>query len=165
MKSGKLGWKELVEIFTLVAVVGGFIAVVQELRQTQLSLNAQAYQARALDSIDQNFRMLEDTELLELLTQMRSGQTDIDSLTPLERARLTRFMFIRRTDTDNEHYQYATGFLDTDFYFTTTVREIKETAPLWRMLGIREPRESFRDEVDRILADPSITGDFSQAGR
>jgi hypothetical protein len=46
------GWKDFAELAALVAVVGGLVAVVIELRQTQSALSAQAYQARALDVIN-----------------------------------------------------------------------------------------------------------------
>jgi hypothetical protein len=62
----------------------------------------------------------------------------------------------RRTDLDNEHYQYQNGFLDPDFYHTTTEPEIKAFAPHWRVFGILEPRQQFTEEVDRILSDPAI---------
>jgi len=45
-------WKDLAELLALMAVVGGLVAVVFELRQTQSALSAQAYQTRALDVID-----------------------------------------------------------------------------------------------------------------
>ncbi len=44
-------WKDSAELIALVAVIGGLIAVVMELRQTQSALRAQAYQSRALDVI------------------------------------------------------------------------------------------------------------------
>lgn len=157
MEESKLGFKGVVEILTLVAVVGGFIAVVQELRQTQSALDAQAYQSRALETINASWETIGgDDEFLNLLIEFQSGQKDLALLTPVQRLKLTRFFHMRRTDTDNEHYQYEKGFLDEDFYQTTTVRDIKDAAAKWRMLGVTEPRQSFRDEVDRILADPSI---------
>ena len=157
MERPKFGLKGAVEVLTLVAVVGGFVTVVQELRQTQSALDAQAYQARALETINASWETIGgDDEFLNLAIEFRSGQKDLASLTPVEKAKLTRFFHMRRTDTDNEHYQYQKGFLDEDFYQTTTVRDIKDMAPIWRMLGVPEPRQSFSDEVDRILADPSI---------
>jgi hypothetical protein len=63
---------------------------------------------------------------------------------------------MRRTDLDNEHYQYQNGFLDLDFYETTTKREIKAYAPHWRAFGVPEPRQQFSEEVERILADPAV---------
>ena len=45
---------------------------------------------------------------------------------------------------------------EPDLYRTTTEPEIKAFAPHWREIEIAEPRQQFTDEVDRILADPTI---------
>ena len=149
-------WRETAELLTLLAVVGSLIAIVIELRQTQTALSAQAYQARAFDAIETNRMTLGDHELQALIDQVQAGVIDMTSIDPSDRNALFSWFFIRRTDLDNEHYQYEHGYLDADFYQTTTEPEIKASAPYWRQLGIAEPRQSFTAEVDRILADPSI---------
>jgi len=149
-------WRETAELLTLLAVVGSLIAIVMELRQTQAALSAQAYQARAFDAIETNRMMLgdRDRELQALLSQIEA--TALQSINPSDRDVLFTWFFIRRTDLDNEHYQFEHGYLDADFYQTTTEPEIKAAAPYWRQLGIAEPRQSFTAEVDRILTDPTI---------
>ena len=149
-------WRETAELLTLLAVVGSLIAIVMELRQTQAALSAQAYQARAFDAIETNRMMLgdRDRELQALLSQIEA--TALQSINPSDRDVLFTWFFIRRTDLDNEHYQFEHGYLDADFYQTTTEPETKAAAPYWRQLGIAEPRQSFTAEVDRILTDPTI---------
>jgi hypothetical protein len=71
-------------------------------------------------------------------------------------SQLRNHFYVRRTDLDNEHYQYQNGFLDPDFYETTTKREIKRNTPYWSAFGIPEPRRQFSEEVERILADPAV---------
>jgi len=149
-------WKETAELLALVAVIGGLIAVVMELRQTQTALRAQAYQSRALDVIAQKRFSSVNPELDLLMRKFYSNELDIESATPEERSRINSHFYMRRTDLDNEHYHFQNGFLDPDFYRTTTEPEIKAYAPFWRALGIAEPRQKFTEEVDRILADPSI---------
>ena len=149
-------WREAAELLTLLAVVGSLIAIVMELRQTQAALSAQAYQARAFDAIELNRGILGNRELQGLLSQLQSGAIDLKSIDPSDRDTLFTWFFMRRTDLDNEHYQYEQGYLDTDFYQTTTEPEIKAAAPYWRQLSVPEPRQSFTAEVDRILADPNI---------
>jgi hypothetical protein len=149
-------WKDSAELIALVAVIGGLIAVVMELRQTQSALSAQAYQSRALDVIaHMRFNSL-NPEIGLLINKFNSNELDIESATPEERSWIISHFYVRRTDLDNEHYHFQNGFLDPDFYRTTTEREIKAYAPFWRELGIAEPRQKFAEEVDRILADPSI---------
>jgi hypothetical protein len=149
-------WKETAELLALVAVIGGLIAVVMELRQTQSALRAQAYQTRALDVIGAMRINSANPELDLLIKKVYSNELDFEAAVPEERSQISSHFYIKRTDLDNEHYQFQNGFLDPDFYRTTTEREIKAFAPFWRALGIAEPRQQFTEEVDRILADPSI---------
>ncbi len=149
-------WKDTAELIVLVAVIGGLIAVVMELRQTQTALRAQAYQSRALDVIAHMRFNSVNPEIRLLLRKFYSNELDIESATPEERSRIINHFYMRRTDLDNEHYHFQNGFLDPDFYQTTTEREIKAYAPFWRALEIAEPRQKFTEEVDRILADPLI---------
>ena len=149
-------WKETAELLALVAVIGGLIAVVMELRQTQSALRAQAYQSRALDVIAAMRVSSANPELDLLIKKVYLNELDFEAAVPEERSQISSHFYIKRTDLDNEHYQFQNGFLDPDFYRTTTEREIKAFAPFWRALGINEPRQQFTEEVDRILADPSI---------
>ena len=150
------GWKDIAEIVALAAVVGGLIVIVVELRQTQSALRAQAYQSRAIDVINAMRTYSANPELEMLLTNVFTKQLDVESASPTEQSRLRSHFYLKRTDLDNEHYQFQNGFLDPDFYHTTTEREIKAFAPYWRAFGIPEPRQQFAEEVDRILADPTI---------
>ena len=150
------GWKDLAELIALMAVVGGLVAVVIELRQTQSALRAQAYQTRALDVIDTMRELATDPVPAMLMRDYLDGNLTVDSASPEELSQLRILFYMRRTDLDNEHYQFQNGFLDQDFYRTTTVREIKAYAPYWRAFGIPEPRQSFTEEVERILADPAV---------
>lgn len=147
------GWKDFAE---LVAVVGGLLAVVIELRQTQSALSAQAYQARALDVINTMHEVTANPELAILVNAHLDGDLTVDAASTEELIQLHNHFYLRRADLDNEHYQYQNGFLDPDFYETTTRREIKAYAPHWRAFGIPEPRQRFSEEVERILADPAV---------
>ncbi len=149
-------WKDIAELVALIAVVGGLFAVVIELRQTQSALRAQAYQSRALDVINTMRELSADPEQAMLWSNYLGGSLTVDAASPEELSRLRSQLYLRRTDLDNEHYQYQGGFLDPDFYETTTKREIKAYAPHWRAFGIPEPRKQFSEEVDRILADPEV---------
>ena len=60
-------WRETVELITLLAVLGGLVSVVFELRQTQEAISAQAYQTRALDAMDISFAMIHDYEFRAVL--------------------------------------------------------------------------------------------------
>jgi len=160
--SGK--WKDIAEIialfalFALFALVASLIAVAMELRQTQVALQSQAYQARAFQAYDNHMEMANNPELENLF--MKSWEDDFEpaSLNAVDRNALIRVYAALLIDVDNEHYQYQNGILDAAFYENGTVRDIKQFAPVWRSLGIEASRPVFKAEVDRILADPAIAG-------
>jgi len=149
-------WKDLFEVVALLTVIGGLVAVVIELRQTQSALRAQAYQSRALDAISGLRQSADSVERSILFRNFFRGNLTIETASPEELSQLRRNLYIRRTDLDNEHYQYQNGFLDPDFYETSTKRQIKTYAPHWRAFEIPGSRKQFAEEVDRILADPAV---------
>lgn len=154
--SGK--WKDIVEIIALFALVASLIAVVVELRQTQVALQSQAYQSRAFQAYDNHMDMAGKPQLDTLF--MLSWEEDFEpaSLSIADRNTLIRIYAALLIDVDNEHYQYQNGILDAEFYEHGTVRDIKQFAPRWRRLGIEASRPVFKAEVDRVLADPNIKG-------
>ena len=150
-------WKDWFELIALIAVVGSLIAVVMELQQTQTAMRAQAYQARAFNGIEWNFELAKDEALRSMQARLGDPGFDPASLSESEIELAKRLMTIVRIDLDNEHFQFQSGFLDSGFYYGETVYWIKDAAPKWRALGLLSPRPAFRAEVDRILADDSLT--------
>ena len=146
-------WKDWAELVALVAVIGSIIAVVAELRQTQEALQAQAFQARAFNGIAWNIELASNDELARLDSLIYHPEFDPNNLSIEERRRVMLLLTITRIDLDNEHYQYQMGFLDPGFYKGETVEWIRVVAPIWRAVGLGEPRPDFRREVDRILSE------------
>ena len=149
-------WKDVAELLAMVAVIVSLAAIAFELRQTQTALQVQAYQARAFDGIEINFELARNPEFERITELMGAPDFDPSTLSKEEQTLAERLISVTRIDLDNEHYQYQRGFLDPGFYLGETVPRIKRHAPIWRKLGHGEPRPDFREEVDRILADPSI---------
>jgi hypothetical protein len=146
-------WRDWIELVALIAVVGSLFALVVELRQTQIAMRAQAYQARAFDGIAWNFELSKNDVIRDLQDRLEDPAFDLATLTPTERSIINRLITIVRIDLDNEHFQYQSGFLDPGFYQGETVQRIKGAAPIWRGLGIVSPRPEFKAEVDKILAE------------
>jgi hypothetical protein len=149
-------WKEITEIAALVAVIASLVVIAMELRQTQDSLSAQAYQARAFQAYDFQLYMAERPEFDELFGKSEAPDFDVEDLSSSDRKTLLRLYAALRLDLDNEHYQYQMGFLDEGFYLATTARDVKTYAPIWRNLGMSSGRPEFMDEVDRILNDDAV---------
>ena len=156
----KSSWKETAELIGIVAIVVSLIALLAELRQTQAALLAQTYQTRAMDAVSELLEIADSEYLAPILTTTKNA-ADFEAVADLgaeDRLRLANFLRARMVDWDNEHYQYQNGILDAGFYESGTVRDIKQFAPVWRSLGIEASRPLFEAEVDRVLADPTITG-------
>jgi hypothetical protein len=134
-------------------VVGSLIAVAVELRQTQSSLRAQAYQSRAFDGFATNLAMAQDKESARLSELVCEPGFDAARLSMEEHRTVVHLPAITGIDLDNEHYQFQKGLLDPGFYHGKTVEWIRAAAPIWRAPGEIEPRPDFREEVDRILAE------------
>jgi len=148
-------WKELTELLGIIAIVISMAAVAYELRQTQSALNASTYQERAIDAIGE-FLVTSDSEfLLPILVTTKHGadQKAVAALNDIDRGRLFHWLRARMVDWDNEYYQYTQGYLDEDFFRTTTEPAVKKFAPRWRAIGLTEPRKEFSNFVDKILAE------------
>jgi hypothetical protein len=77
-----------------------------KLKQTQSALRAQAYQSRAMDAISGLRQSSENPERSRLFKNYFQGNLTIETASPEELSQLRRNLYIRRTDLDNEHYQY-----------------------------------------------------------
>ncbi len=149
MKKIDLG--QAIMIVANVGVIASIVFLGFEIRQTQLAMQSQAFQARALDAIAWDFEIAKDENLRKMQYQMDTGKFDPSSVTESELQIAWYLLDGVKVDVDNEHYQYESGFLDPGFYEGVTVPMIRHFAPIWRDLGITEGRPEFIREVDRIL--------------
>ena len=108
-------WKDIAELIGIAAIVASLIAVVIELRQTQASMVAATYQARAFDAIRHLEESAEGEFVLPITSRIdMSNPYAMHTLTELERQRVYNVMVARMIDNDNEYYQYQNGFLDEE---------------------------------------------------
>ena len=152
-------WKDIAELIGIAAIVASMGAVAYELRQTQEALIASTYQARAFDAIAESITVSDSDYLLPILvaTDHAENSDAVTALSAVDRGRLFHWLRARMIDWDNEYFQYQHGYLDNDFFETTTVRAIKDWAPRWRALGLRETRSGFTAFVDELLAESPAT--------
>ncbi len=155
MKKIDLG--QTIMIIANVGVIASIVFLGFEIRQTQLAMRSQAFQARALDAIAWDFEIAKDENLRKIQNQMDTGEFDLSSLSEAEKQIAFYLLDLIKVDVDNEHYQYENGFLDPGFYTGVTVPMIRNYGPIWRDLGMGEGRPQFRREVDRILTDAPLS--------
>lgn len=147
-------WRFIAEMVGIAAIVASLAAIVVELRQTQSALVAATYQARAYQAIEHNTALQEGERMLPLLARANLTDTDeLNALSPEDKLRLKTFFTSRRIDADNEFFQYEKGYLDEEYYKNSLIPQIRQTAPIWRALGVRESRTSFREFVDQVLSE------------
>ena len=161
MELGALG--EFVGAFAVVATLI-FLAIqvranTQSMDESRRFAMAQTYQARAFQQEEELRWMAGSDDWPSLILKMGGWGTEgdasgLDELSAVERERM-RLMLLGRLDRlDNLHYQYQKGYLDDEYYESNVVNIIRRDARYWRGLGIWPWKPSFREEVERILAEP-----------
>ena len=119
---------------------------------------AQTYQARA-EVLDARLTQLANSgELAPFLFSAMSGETEIDTLSDEQSARLRLYSFGLMNWFDNMYYQYQQGFLEEEFYQSSFKNGVKLNGPLWikwnQLAGMRQP---FQTEVRAILETEQIS--------
>ncbi|MFT7043670.1 MAG: hypothetical protein ACJAW7_002432 [Candidatus Azotimanducaceae bacterium] len=106
-----------------------------------------AFHARAVES-SASFRMQADSPVAAIELKYRSS--GVESLTEEEAARLMLFHMSQVWRLDSSYFAYQNGLLPE--YLTTLEFAIRNYGPVWRDLGVHISRESFKSEVNRIMA-------------
>ena len=149
MKKIDLG--QTIMIVANVGVIASIVFLGFEIHQTQLAMQSQAFQARALDAIAWDFEIAKDENLRKIQYQLDFGEFDPSSLTESEHQIAFYLVDLIKVDVDNEHYQYEQGFLAEEYVEHRLIPMIRSNAPIWRSLGVQEKRPSFRRFVDQQL--------------
>lgn len=144
-----------------VGVVIGLVLLLIELNQNSDLLRAQIHQSTSDAHVWMKETDANSEYLLPALEKFRlAGGTNnpdaMDSLTPIEAARVRLSMEAAHQDYDNLFYQYQRGYLDEEYYRYRIVPTIKELAPWWQKLDIFESggrRPSFDAEIHRLISE------------
>ena len=153
------------EFFGAIAVVGTLIFLAIQVRQSKEATEAntrsmdesrrlamtQTYQARASLS-EAPMREQANSDYIPAIA-LKFEQDGVGALTPEERYRLRSRYIGVQIRLDNMYYQYQQGFLDDEYYETNFKGLIRNASPVWDALDVVPARPSFRDEIERILAE------------
>ncbi len=146
------------EFFGAIAVVGTLIFLAIQVRQSKEATEAntrsmdegrrlalaQAYENRTVTLLD-NLRDSRESQHVKLFTA--------DSDIPEDQIRTRLWLRWWANYLDNVYYQYQQGFIDEEYYQSQFQDAVRNFAPRWRAVRVNEPRPSFRQEVERILAE------------
>ncbi len=150
------------EFLGSIGVIATLIYLAIQIRQNTHSLDegrklamTQAYQSR----VDRR-NGLADTVIgsdgvsdAVLQVGFDANPDDFAQLTPTQQLRYQNFASKAMLFLDSQHYSYHHGFLDDESYETNFLEGVRLWGPTWKHLDVRIPRTSFREEVERILAE------------
>ena len=152
------------EFVGAIAVVATLAYLAIQIRQNTHSMEesrrlalAQTYQIRA-DALQQMLVQASESEYIgPIITKLTvAGYPEkvasLEQLTPEERGRFRQWQIAQQTHWDNMFYQYQQGFLDDEYYRDSFRERVRRLAPIWEALGVTGSRQSFMDEIDRIMA-------------
>jgi hypothetical protein len=108
---------------------------------------ADAYHARAVET-SANLRLQAESWIAALAVNYRN--TGAESLTEEERFRVDSFLLGNVYRLDASFHAFQQGLLPE--YESTHETSVGIYGPMWHDFGVHIPRESFRAQVDRIMA-------------
>ncbi len=123
----------------------------QSIERSQRLAVAQTYQARAQMAIE-TFRAHSESDYLAPIL-VKFEEDGLEALTPEERFRLYGHEMCNQLHFDNMHFQFEQGFVDDEYYSGVFKRVVGANATKWKQLGPFAARQSFREEVERILSE------------
>ena len=124
---------------------------------------AQTYQARAEVRIHQLQMDAESEYVTPIIDRLEEAgwpqdRRAAEALSSLERRRLRAWLTAAQRQIDNYHYQYQQGFISEEYWENVIVGAIRHLAPRWHEIEVSGFRPSFREAVDRILAEEPQDG-------
>ena len=145
-------------LFANLGILVSLILLIVELNQNTQITRIQIEQARS-ESFVQSFRDTADSEFVApFLAKAGAGWEEFRQvMTPVEAVRGSNISAARFWDYENLHSQYLEGFVTEEYWEQRVVAGIKQWAPIWSYYTPPDgppARESFKEEVRRILREP-----------
>ena len=119
---------------------------------------AQTYQMRADALQNMLVQAADSTHIGPILTKLTNAGypeniASLRELTETERERFRQWQIAQQTHWDNMFYQYQQGFLDEEYYHDSFRVRVRRLAPIWEALNVTGSRNSYCEEIDRIMAE------------
>ena len=147
------------EFLGSIGVIATLIYLAVQIRQNTHSLDesrrlamTHAYQARTEQRQHLSDTVIGSDDVSDAVLQVGfdANPDDFAQLTPTQHQRYRYYATKAMLFIDSQHYMYQNGFLDEESYETNFVEGVRLWGPTWKLLEVRIPRTSFREEVDRI---------------
>ena len=151
-------WGAVGELVGGVTVIVTLIYLAVQLRQTQLIMRAQAFQARSEALTDLTMRAAEcesismvQAKLLE--SGFRRDPTIPDSLTPLERVRFANYLTAHLHRMTNLVHQHEAGMLSDEYYEVGIKMAFRRFYPQWKAFGVLRYGVGLEKLTSEVIGD------------
>jgi hypothetical protein len=136
------------EFVGAIAVVATLVYLAVQIRQNTRSMD-ESRKFALVDSYVRRNDVMEralmqtavSEDMAQILNQYYEG--GIESLTPLQKTRLTFWERARHVRIESQFFQHQQGFLDDEYYENQFKSVVRRAAPRWTELGIQIERPSF----------------------
>ena len=156
------------EFLGSIAVLATLVYLSVQIRQNTRTIQAseklalaQTYQMRS-DALQLMVVQAADSDYLAPIITKLAGAgypedpSSVDQLSEEERGRFRLWQIAQQTHWDNMHFQYQQGFIDTEYYRDSFRERVRRLAPTWEALNLPAGRESFKTEIEQIMATNSL---------
>ena len=106
------GWKDIVELIGIVAIVASLIFVGLQLKQSHEIASSQIYQERTSTTVAAAIAVATNPLMTSLIAKAESGQSD--AITAEELVAADFHITATAMLWDNSHYQHTKGYIDAD---------------------------------------------------
>ena len=138
----------LTTVLSNVAVFGGLIFLILELRQNSEIALSQVRLARDNAILEEFSNIYGDNDVLSLHLKLRKG--DFESITELEKERLFWFERVRYQRFEDVFFQYGRGMID-QIAFDESMSFAANRVSLWEWLEIPMGDKEMNDFVSNLL--------------
>ena len=150
MDTAKLNdWIQIIGIFALVA---SLIFVGFQIRQTQEIAESEAYQSRAVGTVELAAMQASSPEYMSAVAKLYGG--DGEELTAQEKVTADYFFGAELIMFENIHFQFEAGYLpEEDWERSSAILRCALSHPFYRdVVNGWTFRESFQTVIDQIMA-------------
>jgi len=145
-------WASIAEIVSAVAIVGSLLFVGFQIRQNNLTLEVDAYQARMQDISNAQTQLALSADLSEIFTKYRND--GLSGLTETEIFRMRTWYVGQIGRAVGQYYRYQRGFLDRASVDRMVQDFARGNYAIWEELDLVDTIEipELREEIEAFLS-------------
>ena len=157
MQKAKINLDTWVQLLGMLGVLGGLVALIIELNQSQRLSRAAAYQTRISEIQEAQRELALSEDLAEIL--QRFNTEGVSSLSPSEMGRVKAWHSAIQWRMQGQFYQYEQGFLEEAALQRTLDDLANGIYPKWQELGLVDTIHpiTWKDKINERLNESDET--------